>query len=293
MRIRKYVLNEKYHTDITAYLQDNYRVDSKEMQYPAVLICPGGAFFSLSEREGAPVAAAFLNRGFQAFVLHYTIGNCNHKITNILEDALTDCAMAVHTIKEHAKEFHIDSERILMLGFSAGAYLTAMYGNRWKEAWLTEKVGVQPKELKIRTAALCYPLCDYEMMSHYENQCSKETHELLLKANLCLCGEQFPPMETRRKYSPLRYVCEDTVPTFLWHTSDDHVVPAENSLSYARQLSKFQIPYELHIFEHGVHGMSLALPHTAAVEEEINDHCAAWFGLLMKWLEKRRDFLKF
>ncbi len=293
MKIEKYNLNEKHHTKITAYLHESYRVYGKRERHPAVLICPGGGFFSLSEREGEPVAAAFLNQGFQAFVLHYQIGNPENKVTNILKDALADCARAVRLIKEQADELDIDPERILMLGFSAGAYLTAMYGSRWKEAWLIEKAGATAQQLKIGAAALCYPLCDYERMSCYEEECPPETRELLLKANLCLCGEEIPLEETRKKYSPVNYVGKDTVPTFLWHTSEDEVIPAVNSLSYAITLSEQQVPYELHIFDGGVHGMSLALPHTAAKKEEIDGHCAAWFELLMKWLKERRGFINF
>lgn len=293
MRIEKYNLSGKYHADVTAYLHENYRVDGKNRWCPAVLICPGGGFFSLSEREGEPVAAAFLNKGFQAFVLHYKIGNPENKITNILNDALTDCARAVRLLKEHAEELGIDPERILMLGFSAGAYLTAMYGSRWKEAGLAEKAGTTAQQLKIRAAALCYPLCDYEGMSSYEKECPPETRELLLRANLCLCGEENPLQEMRKKYNPLNYVGRDTVPTFLWHTSEDEMIPAVNSLSYAIKLLEHQVPYELHIFDGGVHGMSLALPHTAAKKEEIDGHCAAWFELLMKWLKERRGFINF
>lgn len=286
MRIEKFVLNKEKKTDVTAYLGENYRVIGKRKKSPAVLICPGGGFFSLSEREGEPVAIAFLKEGIQAFVLHYTIANPEEGIVNVMEEGLADCAQAISLIQSHAEEFGIDSTQIIMLGFSAGAYLTAMYSNRYHEKWLQDKVNTGGELCKLKAAVLCYPACDIELICAYKDSptCEEGIRRTLEKVNLSLCGEGNPSIEMQKKYSPVNYINADTCPTFIWHTSDDELVSVGNSLSYAGALSKKGIAYEMHIFQSGVHGMSLCSEYTAAKAEEINSHCAVWFELLLRWL---------
>lgn len=104
---------------------------------------------------------------------------------------------------------------------------------------------------------------------------------------IALCGEKYPNREKAEHYSPTCLVNKCTPPTFIWHTADDEMVSAENSLLYALQLSRYQIPYEIHIFENGVHGLALANEFTACRPEEVNIPCQEWIHLLFAWLEKR------
>ena len=291
MQIIKHVLDAGMKTDLTAYLADDYTVIGEKERRPAVLICPGGAFLNLAEREGEPVALAFLNQGIQAFVLHYTLGDPERGVADILRLALNDYARAVRWIREQAEEWNIDVERLFIMGFSAGAYLTAMFGNRWQEKWLAEIAGVTGKASNglIRAAILCYPMCDLGIMGEFlaREDCIPDVKALFEQANVALCGEAHPSREKMVRYSPISYVHGNTPATFIWHTEDDELVPVANSLAYAAELSRNGVPFELHVFDGGVHGLALATSQTAAKPEESNEHCAAWFEIMIKWLRER------
>jgi dipeptidyl aminopeptidase/acylaminoacyl peptidase len=105
-------------------------------------------------------------------------------------------------------------------------------------------------------------------------------------ANKVVFGKSNPSDEELMKASPANYVSNKTPPTFLWHTADDESVYVSNSLRFATMLTKYKVPYELHIFESGVHGLSLADETTAAKDEQINPSCQVWFDLAASWLKK-------
>ena len=87
--------------------------------------------------------------------------------------------------------------------------------------------------------------------------------------------------------SPYYHVTKDTPATFIWHTFEDKLVNVQQSLAYARKLSEFNVPCELHVYETGHHGLSLANETTAQYENEINKNVSTWFNLAVNWLDKR------
>lgn len=94
---------------------------------PAVLICPGGGYAYCSDREAEPVALAFLNAGYNAFVLRYTVSTTCPG-AEVFDNALAEAEESLTYLKEHAAELHIDPDQIAVLGFSAGAHLAASLG---------------------------------------------------------------------------------------------------------------------------------------------------------------------
>jgi len=119
-----------------------------------------------------------------------------------------------------------------------------------------------------------------------QNQVIDDNLRFMDMANRALTGVNELTKDVIREYSPSYWVSEKTPPAFLWHTAQDGLVFSENSLTFALALAKYKIPYELHIFQDGGHGLSLANEVTATSEAQIINDCAIWFELAATWLKK-------
>ena len=100
-------------------------------------------------------------------------------------------------------------------------------------------------------------------------------------------GEANPSEEKLREVSPALNVTENTPPTFLWATAADGMVPVQHSLRMAHALADHKVPFEIHIFEEGDHGLSVATQASAMSRTMLNQDAAKWVGLAECWLEKR------
>lgn len=288
--------------DGSAYLQAYVLNNSQEFRTnerrPVALICPGGAYLRTSDREAEPVAMRFAALGWHAFVLRYnTYYNMKVKDFQDLPPAneksaypqpLYDLAKAMITVRERADEWYVDVDRIAVTGFSAGGHLAASLGVHWNGSVLAEKFGADRTEWwKPNALVLGYPLLDYLVMKEEVAQETDEQKiELFKLANKAVFGELTPDDEMLRRLSPTFHVNEHTPPMFIWHTANDDLVYVKNSLNMAQALTKHKIPYELHIFEDGVHGLSLA-DETTGTGPQINADCQPWFDLAVTWLKKR------
>lgn len=287
--------------DDNAYLETYILKDSQEFKTgerrPAVIICPGGAYFRTTDREAEPVAMRFITLGYNAFVLRYNtyygdkiIDRKNPPPGNektVYPQPLYDLAKAILTIKENAESWFVDIDKIILCGFSAGGHLAASMGVHWQDEMLTSKFSVDSELLRPNALILGYPLTDYILMKREidpNNAGAIAFHEI---SNKVVFGKSNPTDEELMKLSPANYVSDKTPPTFLWHTADDESVYVANSLRFATMLTKYKVPYELHIFETGVHGLSLADETTAANDKHINPDCQVWFDLATSWLKKR------
>lgn len=125
---------------------------------PAVIVCPGGAYQFLSDKEGEPIALKYNSEGFHSFVFCYHVGpdTCTRQ-----PQPVEDLARAVLYIKNHADEWEIDPDKISICGFSAGGHLCAMYASAWQESWLSDTLNCSKIDLKIASAILAYPMADY------------------------------------------------------------------------------------------------------------------------------------
>ena len=206
----------------------------------AIVICPGGGYGGLAEHEGAQYARWLNENGIAGFVLKYRLATGGYHHPAMLQDA----ARALRTVRARAEEWKLDPKRVGIIGSSAGGHLASTLlthfdaGNA-DAADPLERVSSRP-DLGI----LCYPVI--AMVGPFAHQGSKNN----------LLGPAPSPDLARELSSDLQ-VKTNTPPCFIWHTDADPVVPVENSLLFAEALRKAGVPFDLHIYEKGPHGLGL------------------------------------
>ena len=204
----------------------------------AVVVCPGGGYAGLAPHEGAPVARWLNSLGIAAFVLQYRVAPYKHPWP------LADAQRAIRTIRHRAAEWGVDPGRVGILGFSAGGHLTATAGTHWDRGDVGAEDPIARQSCRPDLLVLCYAVVTFGVFRHEGSM-----HNLI--------GAQ-PSEELRRSLCNEEQVGADTPPTFLWHTADDAGVPVENSLVFAAALSRHRVPFALHVYESGRHGLGLA-----------------------------------
>jgi len=285
-----------------AYLQTYLLHDSGEFNQqkkrPAVIICPGGAYLGTSDREAEPVALRFAAAGYQAFVLRYNTYFTEFSLDidtamagpknprSLWPNPLLDLARAISLVRQNADNWLVDPEHIAVCGFSAGGNLVGNLATRWHEPELAEKLGVDSDTLKPNAVIMGYPVLDYMRMKEMSAVSGDPFADTMWKtSNQAIFGTEIPTDEQLCSISPVCAVSGKTAPCFIWHTANDNLVFVENSLALAFELSRFKIPYALHIFENGPHGLSLADETSAGSPEMINPECQIWFELALTWLK--------
>lgn len=278
--------------DYTAYLHETQPEDDGRSLRPAVIICPGGGYLMTSDREGEPVALFYTQHGFQAFVLRYITkdrGDATYP------NALYDLGKMMLTIHENAHRWQVDVKKIAIIGFSAGAHLCASLAVHWQDAFLKNHLNATREQLKPAAVVLGYPLLDYE--AQFEavrndpdfdvkdpiNHMSRR--QFMAMSNTALMGERQDEIRLR-EVSPVNCVSNQVPPVFIWHTAKDSLVYVINSLNFARQLDRYHVPFELHIFENGDHGLSLADERSAQIPEHINEDAACWRDMSIRFLRR-------
>jgi Esterase/lipase len=250
---------------LTGYILDNSPEMDPNRRRPAVLILPGGGYEFLSDREAEPVAIQFAARGFQAFVLRYSVAPARFPVS------LLELAQAMTTIRQHAAEWHVAPDQIVVQGFSAGGHLAASLAVFWHSE-LLQKYGFEPAAIQPNGLSLAYPVITS----------GEFTHEGSIKA---LLGDESNDPVKRALVSLENQVTAVTPPTFLWCTYTDGLVPMENSLLFAGALRKAEVSCELHIFPEGGHGLSLANAETQHVSGTgIQPQVAVWPDLFTAWM---------
>ena len=250
---------------LETYILGDVMDGARNRKTPLVLICPGGGYAMTSNREAEPIALQFNSMGYQAAVLRYSCAPA------VYPTALCEVAQSVKLIREHAEDWNVDAEKIIVMGFSAGGHLATSYGVFWNESWLTEKMQCDKQLLKPNGLVLCYPVIS-----------SKEeiAHQDSIKN---LLGESYPEM--KEQVSLEDKVGKHTPKTFLWHTFTDPVVPFWNSFRFAEALGKAGVPMEYHLYPQGGHGLSLANEQTANEEGKgVEKVCQSWVPLLRSWM---------
>ncbi|MDR1539728.1 MAG: alpha/beta hydrolase [Clostridiales bacterium] len=276
----------------TAYLQDNSLEIEDGRKRPAIIVCGGGAYMGISDREKEPVALAFLAKGYQAFVIEYTTKLNGEPIYPI---PVFDLAKMVLAVRENAAQWNVDPDKICAVGFSAGGHLVASLSTQWHEDYMREKFGVPSEKLKLNAAVLCYPLTDYLLQREYLSK-DKAKDEFTAsmpgpKTAITAMFEQISvgvnlTEEMLKNASPYRHITKNAPPTFIWQTSTDELVYMEQNLFYAMKLKEHYVPFELHIFQSGVHGMSLATEQSGSGDDFIDRDVSKWFNLAIRFLDK-------
>lgn len=252
---------------LTLYIQDSYPETYGERRRPLVLVCPGGGYEHVSVREGEPIALHFLTAGCHAAVLWYDISK--QGVEHPQE--LLELAEAVAYIREHADEYSIDQDKIIVAGFSAGGHLAASLGCFWHEEWLEQEMNLSKELYQPNGLILAYPVITSGEFAHRGSFVN-------------LMGKKASG-ELEEQLSLENHVTEKVPPVFMWHTFEDASVPLENSLMFAAALRKAGVNFEYHVFPHGGHGCALATEETAMREgKEIEPQCAQWMELCKNWL---------
>ena len=256
---------------LQSYLLDGCEEIASSHKRAAVLICPGGAYQRRSVREGEPIAMRFLAQGMQAFVLQYSTDKAKFPC------ALVELAASVSYLKEHAKDWNIDEARIFLCGFSAGGHLCASLGTLHHHEFLKEimcsKLGILEGSWRPAGMILSYPVISGGKYTH------EESRQNLIGAEADETLSELISME--------KQISKQTIPVFLWHTQEDQTVPVENSLLFAAALRKEGIPFELHVYEKGEHGLSLCDEVTAKSASQVQPDSSGWVDLAIKWIQRR------
>lgn len=245
--------------------------DSKEMvqrRHPAVIICPGGAYCMVSDIEAEPVAEPYFAAGYNVFILNYSVGEKAKDFEPLIQLAST-----ISQIRRNSEQWYTDKEKIAVCGFSAGGHLACSLGTLYNEPQFEKAFG-HKDDIRPDAMVLCYPVITSGEFAH--------TNSIQNVSGSNIGTEKY------QWFGLDRHVDKTTPPTFLWHTSDDASVPVENSLAFAAALSAVKIPFEMHVFPHGKHGMSVCTKQVNA-ESAYN---ARWMQLSIQWLDTLFDHVR-
>ena len=292
MKIEKRILNRNEKTVLTAYIPDEQCGMKKR---PFIIILPGGGFLDCSPNEGEPVAMYYIRKGFNAAVLTYSTRVSNPG-KSMYPQPLTELAESIVWIRRNAEEFITDPERIAVLGFSAGGHVAALYGNTYESA-VFETIGTvserRPDALVLGSPVLSESFYKNDLLDQVDLQAVTGGNEQVQKFrefmnNVCdaFFGKKNPEKEEISRLMPMNTVNKHTPPTFLWQSFQDGLLAASDPLAYAQRLSQNHTICELHMFDEGTHGISLADITTAKKPSNIDTHTAAWADLSAEWLER-------
>lgn len=252
--------DEKITLDV--YVAQPYEFVTKK----AILVIPGGGYSCLAtDREGESIALAFLARGFNAFVLKYSVGRVRTFPAQLIE-----AATAIKHIKDNAKEYDIDPEELFVVGFSAGGHLAASCGILWKHEEIYKALDMPYGYNKPKGVMPIYPVVNGHVNSFKNIWCTDE-----------------PTEEQKRQTYLNLHVDQDSAPAFILHTFTDETVPVQDSMDLGNAYVKAGVPFEMHIYPKGPHGMALANKYTAwaGKEEYTNPEIAKWVDMAVAWAE--------
>jgi len=225
----------------------------------AMIVCPGGSYAMLAKHEGEGYAVWLNEQGITAFVLQYRLGSHGYRHPTMMLDG----QRAIRYVRAHAAEWHLDPKRIGIIGSSAGGHLASTCLTHFDEGKPDAADPIDRVSCRPDLGVLCYPV-----ISMGENTHGGSRKNLL--------GET-PSAELIENLSNEKQVTPQTPPTFLFHTVADAAVKVENTLDFAAALRRNGVPFSLHVYPNGGHGMGLGdrdghIEHRHAWTRE----CAHW-----------------
>lgn len=220
----------------------------------AMLVFPGGGYNALMDYEGHDYAVWLATQGYTALVVNYRLASQGYQLPTIFGDA----QRAVRWARAQAGNLGYEPQRIGVIGSSAGGHLCALLSVHGGDGQPAAGDAVERQPARPDLAVLCYPAI--------------YLHEVLELRQLF--GGSEPEAEIQRFYSADAWVTAQTSPAFLFHTAADQLVPSQHSLLYAQALATAGVPYELHIYQDGPHGVALGNGHP-------------WTRECLRWLESR------
>jgi acetyl esterase/lipase len=247
---------------ITPYLPDPANATGA-----AMVICPGGGYEHLAPHEGKDYALWLNQHGVTCFVLKYRLGSNGYHYPAEFEDV----TRAMRWVRAHADEYKIDPHRIGIMGSSAGGHLASLLLTHFDSGNPKAADPIERESSRPDLGILCYPVIT--MVGEYTHRGSREN----------LLGKH-PSTKLEKFLSSQLQVKTNTPPCFIWCTYEDPVVPMENSLMFAEALRKHHVPFALHIYENGGHGMGLK-------DKPPFRHPHPWANDCLFWL-KAQNFVK-
>ena len=207
----------------------------------AVVVAPGGGYLHLAMQKEGEDAARWLNaHGVAAFVLKYRLGPTYHHPAE-----LADAQRAIRTVRARAAELGLDPGHIGMWGFSAGGHLTATAGTLFDSNFYPPSDAIDRQSARPDFLILAYPVITMDLKYGHTG------------SRIGLLGDS-PSPALLELLSPEKHVTASTPPTFLFATTDDKTVPVMNSVLFYSALIAKHISAEMHLYEHGPHGVGLA-----------------------------------
>lgn len=250
------IISEKLNESGTAYLRGFIYDD--EFTRPAVIVCPGGGYVFLTPHEGEPTAMAYYAKGYNTFVCYYPI-----KEEAVYPAPQLAVFNALKLVRRNAQLWKIRSDAVAVAGFSAGAHVAVCAGTLYNDKSLIEILNAEPSTLRPDAMILIYPCIGVDIPGYEKGKNDK---------NVLRCDE-------------LVDAC--TPPAFMVTSFGDKFVSCNQSLNFARALSDNDVPFELHCFEPGDHGM-LNGDNRSLNEYTTRDLGAkCWFNMSVEWLRDR------
>lgn len=271
---------------LETYILNNSQEYNVGKKKPLVLVIPGGGYIFTSDREAEPIALKFNSIGFHSAVLWYTVGD---KVKNVPKNGLIESAKAIKYIRENADEWCVDTDMIIVCGFSAGGNLALQIATKWNEEWLSSELETTKEMLKVNLAIPAYPAVNSNVFDENDKGFAASLVENPNTANERIFGSKNPSKEDIFNFDVLNFIDEETPPMFIWHTYEDILTDVTNALNLSVELQKNKVPFELHIFEKGEHGLALADRTTARKNSHFNSHVKRWFTLCEEWISHYID----
>ena len=238
-----------------------YLADPMNSTGAAMLICPGGAYAHLAPHEGKEYALWLNQHGVTGFVLKYRLGSNGYHYPAEFQDV----TRAMRMVKAGANRWHFDPHRVGIMGSSAGGHLASLLLTHFDAGDPKAADPIERQSSRPDLGILCYPVIT--MTGEYTHQGSREN----------LLGKN-PSPKLEEFLSSQHQVKTNTPPCFIWCTDEDKTVPMENSLMFAEALRKNHVPFALHVYEQGGHGMGLA-------DQPPFRHPHPWANDCLFWLE--------
>ena len=266
--IKEYHLNTDVECNLYIYEEDlSYEVNLNRKFLP-LLIIPGGDYEFTSFREKEPVALKFLSEGFASFVLEYSCGEKAKFPLQLLEGYL-----ALDYINKNKEELHIDISKLGLIGFSAGAHLNGLLSSSYlKEEFI--------EEYKLNIPKIAYSAYGYPVVNQYDEPREQSFINLFKNEKLRMQSDLSLP----------KLINKNNPRAFIFSTVEDSVEPIKNTISLISAYKENAVPFEVHIFEHGEHGLSLGniSVYNLKYLDEFSKTNSKWFDLFLIWLKHNK-----
>lgn len=277
-------------------LMDPMISTSVKKRRPAMLICPGGAYLSLSPKESDPVAARWMGYGYQAFIVmykHYVVAEPTPEHPAPVVDPgahypepTIDLMRSMAIVREHADEWGIDEDRVYCMGFSAGGHVVGTLAERFDDPELLERAQTTAEVAKPTAVVLGYPMVgasDPTGSRHGNAPWLAAVADLMLPG---IFGTDSPTLAQEEEIDLSLHVRPDMPRVFTWLSNEDEALPPTDTLDFMKALWDMEVPSELHMYQSGPHGTSLCDESSAAGPNDLQPHSAHWVGECLRWLER-------